>query len=136
MENTPVYQNTENKDTASSNTLSNNELQKFLFKDRNINFINLLALILILYSMWYFGTLLFITVPKDNVRFVDTILGFLLGSVVGVIINYYYGAAISNRNISIPNNTVIDDTKDSNICGDIKIINNPMPDDDTDKSCQ
>jgi hypothetical protein len=120
MENTPVYQNTENKDTASSNTLSNNELQKFLFKDRNINFMNLLALILILYSMWYFGTLLFITVPKDNVRFVDTIIGFLLGSVVGVIVNYYYGAAISNRNISIPNNTVIDDTKDSNICGDIK----------------
>ncbi len=68
-------------------------MDRFFSKDKNTRFMNILALILILYSMWYFGTLLFITVPKDNVRFVDTIIGFLLGSVVGVVINYYYGAA-------------------------------------------
>lgn len=74
----------------------NKGIDRFFSKDKNTRFMNILALILVLYSMWYFGTLLFIVVPEDNVRFVDTIIGFLLGSVIGVVINYYYGAAASH----------------------------------------
>lgn len=70
---------------------------KFFSKNRNARFMNVLALILLVYAMWYFGVLLFITVPPDNVRFVDTVIGFLLGSVVGVVINYYFGSAATTK---------------------------------------
>ena len=35
----------------------------------------------------------FITIPERNVRIADTILGFLLGTAVAAIINFYFGSS-------------------------------------------
>ena len=35
----------------------------------------------------------FVTIPPENQRFVDTILGFLLGTIVATIINYFFGSS-------------------------------------------
>lgn len=44
------------------------------------------AVVIILLVAGYLYGVTFTTIPKDNVRIVDTILGFLLGSVVAPII--------------------------------------------------
>jgi hypothetical protein len=36
------------------------------------------------------------TIPKDNHRVVDTVLGFLIGTLVATIINYYFGDSQTN----------------------------------------
>ena len=32
-------------------------------------------------------------IPSDNVRFADTILGFLLGTIIATIINFFLGSS-------------------------------------------
>lgn len=44
-------------------------------------------------SALYIGFITFADIPKDNVRFADTILGFLLGTIVATIINFFYGSS-------------------------------------------
>ena len=50
-------------------------------------------------SLWslaasaYIGAITFSTIPPDNVRFADTILGFILGTVIATIINFFYGSS-------------------------------------------
>ncbi len=39
----------------------------------------------------YVVAITFIPIPKENIRFVDTSLGFLLGTVLGSCINYLLG---------------------------------------------
>jgi hypothetical protein len=36
------------------------------------------------------------TIPAANVRFADTVLGFLLGTIIATIINYFYGSSKSS----------------------------------------
>lgn len=47
----------------------------------------------VLYIVW----ITFATIPADNVRFADTILGFLLGTVVSTIINFYLGSSAATK---------------------------------------
>jgi hypothetical protein len=45
----------------------------------------------------YIGFITFATIPKDNIRFADTIIGFLLGTVVATILNFFYGTSKSSQ---------------------------------------
>jgi hypothetical protein len=36
-------------------------------------------------------------IPESNIRFVDTILGFLLGTVVATILNFFFGSSQSSK---------------------------------------
>jgi hypothetical protein len=45
----------------------------------------------------YIGFITFGYIPKDNVRFADTILGFILGTVVAQIIAFFYGSSKSSQ---------------------------------------
>lgn len=44
----------------------------------------------------YIFMITFMTIPTANVRFADTVLGFLLGTIVATIINYFYGSSKSS----------------------------------------
>lgn len=44
-------------------------------------------------STAYIGFITFGEIPKDNVRFADTILGFILGTVIATIIQFFYGSS-------------------------------------------
>lgn len=77
---------------------------------KTIVFSNILALILTLFSVMFFTILLFKEIPETNVRFIDTIIGFLLGSVVSVIINYYFGASLPTPNPPTTDCTPCDST--------------------------
>ena len=48
-------------------------------------------------SAFYIGFITFATIPAPNIRFADTILGFLLGTVVATILNFFYGTSKSSQ---------------------------------------
>lgn len=37
------------------------------------------------------------TIPENNVRFVDVVLGFILGTVVATILNFFFGSSQSSK---------------------------------------
>lgn len=41
----------------------------------------------------YIAFITFGSIPTDNIRFADTILGFLLGTIVSTIIGFFYGSS-------------------------------------------
>ena len=54
---------------------------------------NFMAMIWSGFSMIYIAFITFRDIPKDNIRFVDTIGGFLLGTIVAGVIGYYFGSS-------------------------------------------
>lgn len=49
-------------------------------------------------AMAYVAGITFVEIPKDNIRFADTVLGFLLGTIVAQIISFFYGSSRSSQN--------------------------------------
>jgi hypothetical protein len=45
----------------------------------------------------FIGAITFTVIPEANVRFADTILGFLLGTIVSQIIQFFYGSSRSSQ---------------------------------------
>lgn len=56
-------------------------------------FIYYLAIFWSIVSCTYIGFITFGAIPPDNVRFADTILGFLLGTAIASILNFFYGSS-------------------------------------------
>lgn len=46
-----------------------------------------------LFSVLYIGFITFVNIPAPNVRFADTILGFILGTVIATIVNFFFGSS-------------------------------------------
>jgi hypothetical protein len=76
-----------------------------------------IAWFLLCTSMLYIYMLTFINIPPDNVRFADTALGFVLGTILGTVVNFIFGAAdvSSNNSYKNENNNGID-IKPNNDC--------------------
>jgi hypothetical protein len=45
----------------------------------------------------YIGFVTFVDIPEKNLRFVDTILGFMLGTVVATVLNFWLGSSAGSR---------------------------------------
>lgn len=50
-----------------------------------------------IFSMAYIGFITFGTIPANNVRFADTILGFLLGTAISGILQFFFGSSLGSR---------------------------------------
>ena len=50
-----------------------------------------------LLSSIYIGCITFATIPKDNIRFADTILGFVLGTMVASMFQFLLGSSLGSR---------------------------------------
>lgn len=82
-------------DTQSARTMQIGALaQSDLFAKR---FIYYFAIGWTLLAAAFIGAITFTTIPPDNVRFADTILGFLLGTVVSQMIQFFYGSSQSSQ---------------------------------------
>ena len=49
-------------------------------------------------SSIYIGCITFIDIPDENVRFADTILGFVLGTMVASMFQFLLGSSLGSRN--------------------------------------
>lgn len=60
-------------------------------------FVMYLAAFWSLTAVTYIFCITFTQIPEINVRFADTILGFLLGTVVATILNFFLGSSASSK---------------------------------------
>jgi hypothetical protein len=45
----------------------------------------------------YIGFITFADIPMSNVRFADTILGFILGTVIATVLNFWFGSSEGSK---------------------------------------
>lgn len=84
------------KDTQSAREMQIAALsQDDLFAKR---FIYYFAIFWSISAALYIAGITFWTIPADNVRFADTILGFLLGTIVAQIVAFFFGSSRSSQN--------------------------------------
>lgn len=84
------------KDIADARNLQGKALaQDDLFSKR---FIYYLAGFWSLFSGGYIFAITFITIPVANTRIVDTVTGFLLGTIVAGIMTYFFGSSQGSKN--------------------------------------
>lgn len=87
------------------------DMQKEALKQGDIfskRFVQWFAVLWTLAAMVYIALITFMTIPPANVRIVDTVLGFLLGTAIASILNFFYG---STRNSSNKDDTMADVVK-------------------------
>jgi hypothetical protein len=60
-------------------------------------FIYVFATFWSIFAASYIGFITFGTIPEDNQRFADTILGFLLGTVVATILQFFFGSSMGSK---------------------------------------
>jgi hypothetical protein len=60
-------------------------------------FIYYLATFWSIAAVLYIGFITFGEIPEANVRFADTILGFLLGTIVATILQFFFGSSKSSQ---------------------------------------
>ena len=45
----------------------------------------------------YIGIITFAVIPDKNIRFADTILGFILGTVIATLLNFWFGSSVGSK---------------------------------------
>jgi hypothetical protein len=60
-------------------------------------FVMYLATFWSLTAVAYIFLITFTNIPEINIRFADTILGFLLGTVVATILNFFLGSSAGSK---------------------------------------
>lgn len=78
-------------------------------KDLDKRFLHYLAGFWSVVSSIYIVLVTFIPIPLGNERIVDTLIGFLLGSVISTIITYFFG---SSSGSAAKNNLIAERRKD------------------------
>lgn len=63
----------------------------------NRRFLAYFAVGLCVAAMAYVAAITFLPLPKDNARFADTVLGFILGTVMATPIAFFYGSSKSSQ---------------------------------------
>lgn len=85
----------DNKNTDSARTMQGVALQQDdLFSKR---FVYYLATFWSFATAVYIACITFMTIPQGNARFADTVLGFLLGTAIATILNFFFGSSQSSK---------------------------------------
>lgn len=93
------------KDIADARQMQTAALnQDDLFSKR---FVYVFASFLALMACIYIGVITFGTIPADNVRFADTCLGFVLGSLLAPVVSFFFGTSINSRAKTVMQDTVM-----------------------------
>lgn len=76
------------------------DMQKEALKQDDVwskRFIYIFAGIWSLFAMVFIFAITFGQVPETSIRFADTILGFLLGTVIATILQFFFGSSVTSR---------------------------------------
>ena len=60
-------------------------------------FVYWFALVWSLFAMSYIGAITFMDIPAENIRFADSVQGFILGTVVSTILTFFFGSSLSSK---------------------------------------
>lgn len=60
-------------------------------------FVYYFAIFWAIVAMLYVVGITFIKIPQENIRFADTVLGFLLGTIIAQIVAFFYGSSRSSQ---------------------------------------
>jgi hypothetical protein len=83
-----------------ANTADARDMQKAALQQTDIfskRFTMYLTMFWSLAAVAYIGFITFSVIPDKNVRFADTILGFILGTVVATLLNFWFGSSIGSK---------------------------------------
>jgi hypothetical protein len=61
------------------------------------SFVYVLATFWSLVAAGYIFLITMVKIPTDNVRFADTVLGFILATVVATILNFFFGSSAGSK---------------------------------------
>lgn len=88
----------EQKDIDSARNMQTEALkQDDLFSKR---FVYYFAAALCLGGAAFIAAITFIEIPEQNIRFADTALGFVLGSMLAPVVGFFFGTSFGSRNKS------------------------------------
>lgn len=97
------------EDTQSARNMQIEALkQDDLFSKR---FVYYFAVFWSVFACIYIGLITFATMPENSIRFADTVLGFLLGTIIAQIITFVYGSSRSSQNKDSVIKSVVDRVK-------------------------
>ena len=89
------YTKLEQADRASAREMQMAALaQSDVFSKR---FVYYLATFWSVFAVAYILVITLVDIPEKNIRFADTILGFILGTVIATILNFFYGSSRSSQ---------------------------------------
>jgi hypothetical protein len=83
-------------DAEHKNTADARDMQKEALKQDDLfskRFVMYFAIGWSLFAMVYLGGVTFLDVPESSIRIVDTIIGFLLGTLISTIMNFFFGSS-------------------------------------------
>jgi hypothetical protein len=83
-----------------ANTADARDMQKIALQQSDIfskRFTMYLTVFWSVSAVAYVGFITFGVIPDKNVRFADTILGFILGTVVATMLNFWFGSSIGSK---------------------------------------
>lgn len=82
-----------------TNTANARDMQKSALQQEDIfskRFVYYLASFWSAFASTYIFCVTFMVIPDSSIRLVDTILGFLLGTLIGSIVNFFFGSSKSS----------------------------------------
>jgi len=82
-----------------ANTANARDMQKSALQQEDVfskRFVYYLASFWSVFASTYIFCVTFMVIPDSSVRLVDTILGFLLGTLIGSIVNFFFGSSKSS----------------------------------------
>jgi len=83
-----------------ANTADARDMQKIALQQSDLfskRFTMYLTVFWSVAAVAYVGFITFGVIPENNVRFADTILGFILGTVVSTVLNFWFGSSIGSK---------------------------------------
>jgi hypothetical protein len=81
----------DNQNTADARSLQKTALsQDDRFSKRYIYYLSTFWSV---FATVYISAVTFLNIPPENIRVVDTVIGFVLGTIVATIVNYFFGSS-------------------------------------------
>ena len=99
---------------ANANTADARALQRSALEQNDVfskRFVYFLAGFWSLFGAGYILLITLVDIPEKNVRFADTILGFLLGTLLSMILNYFFGSSSGSSNKQGVINSILEKIK-------------------------
>lgn len=71
-------------------------------KSRVMNMVFAISIIWTIFAIVYIGAVTFLPVPIESTRIVDQVLGFIMGTVVAGVLQFWTGSSIGSKTKDTP----------------------------------